>query len=162
MRTYLSFSGTRISVATQSRRRVLVVMMYSMAAALLIMWTGGLMQFTPCFVALSGWFILFRLIFGGAPDGGLAEPFERNDERETVRRDHAHYVAYRFLATILVAALICAWFNTPNPVTPAVNPAIRFFLQHLPYGVLLGGGILYFTLPQAILLWTEADMEEVR
>ena len=117
------------------------------------------MQFTPCFVALSAWMLVFRLIFGGDPNGGLTEPFEKNDERETIRRDHAHYVAYRFLTTVLVAALFSAWFNNPNPVTPVVSQTVRFFLQHLPYGVLFAGGILYITLPQVILLWTEPDME---
>lgn len=159
MKTYIRFSGARISVATQSRRRTLVVLMYTVAGILAAMWTGGFIQFTPCFVALSAWMLVFRLIFGGDPNGGLTEPFEKDDERETIRRDHAHYVAYRFLATVLVAALFCAWFNSPNPLTLAASPAVRFFLQHLPYGVLFAGGILYFTLPQTILLWTEADME---
>jgi hypothetical protein len=131
-----------------------------MAAALVAMWTGGFMEFTPCFLGFSAWFIAFRLIFGGDQNGGLAEPFERDDEREAVRRDHAHYLAYRFMATILIAAVICAWFNTPNPVTPVVNPVLRALLQHLPYGVLFAGVILYFSLPQTILLWTEPDMEE--
>ena len=158
MKTYIRFSGTRISVATQSRRRTLVVLMYSVAGALAAMWTGGLIQFTPCFVALSAWMLVFRLTFGGDPNGGLTEPFEKDDERETIRRDHAHYVAYRFLSTILVAALFCAWFYSPNPATSVVSPGVRFFLQHLPYGALFAGGILYFTLPQTILLWTEPDM----
>lgn len=162
MKTYLKFSGTRVSVATQSRRRVLVVMMYSVAAALVVMWTGGVMQLTPCFLALSAWFICFRLIFGGDPNGGLTEPSERDDERDTIRRDHAHYLAYRFLSTVLVTALFCAWFSNPNPVTPVVNPVVRSFLLQLPYGVLFAGGILYFSLPQVILLWTEPDMEEAQ
>ena len=84
MKTYIRFSGTRISVATQSRRRTLVVLMYSVAGALAAMWTGGLIQFTPCFVALSAWMLVFRLTFGGDPNGGLTEPFEKDDERETI------------------------------------------------------------------------------
>jgi hypothetical protein len=155
VKTHLDFSGRRFSVATRSRRRVLVVLMYFVAATLVLAWTGGLMQFTPCFLAFSAWMIVFRLIFGGDPNGGLTEPSERNDEREMVRRDHAHYVAYRFMSSVLVAALFCAWFNGSNPATPAV----RSFLQHLPYGVLFAGIVLYFTLPQAILLWTEPDLE---
>lgn len=161
MKTYLDFSDTRISVATRSRRRNLVLLMYFVAATLVFAWTGGYMQFTPRFLALSAWMIVFRLVFGGDPNGGLTEPSERDDERETVRRDHAHYVAYRFLATVLVTALFCAWFNNPNQVTAVASPGVQFFPHHLPYGVLFTGGILYFTLPQVILLWTEPNMESV-
>jgi hypothetical protein len=39
------------------------------------------------------------------------------------------------------------------------DPAVRAFVDRLPFGLLIAAGILYYTLPQAILLWTEPDME---
>jgi hypothetical protein len=38
--------------------------------------------------------------------------------------------------------------------------ALRGCLMQLPSIILWATGILYFTLPQAILLWTEPDMEQ--
>lgn len=84
----------------------------------------------------------------------------RGDERETHRRDHAHYVAYYLLGYGLVAALFAAYFRGPNPVTPLLPLALREFLMQLPYIIVVATGILYITLPQAILLWTEPDLEE--
>ena len=83
----------------------------------------------------------------------------RGDERETHCRDRAHYAAYYFLGYGLIAALFASYFRGPNPVTPLLAPALRDFLMQLPYIVLVATGILYITLPQAILLWTEPDME---
>ena len=47
-----------------------------------------------------------------------------------------------------------------NPFYPKWAPALRVFIDHLPYGLLFAAGILYYTLPQAILLWTEPNMEQ--
>ena len=86
----------------------------------------------------------------------------RGDERETHRRDHAHYLAFYFLGYGLIAALFAAYFRGPNPVTPLLPLAVREVLMQLPYIILVATGILYVTLPQTILLWTEPDMEAER
>jgi hypothetical protein len=83
----------------------------------------------------------------------------RGDERESHRRDHAHFVAYYFLGYGLVAALFAGYFRGPNPIMPLLPLAVRGFLLQLPYIILVATGILYITLPQAILLWTEPDMD---
>jgi hypothetical protein len=83
----------------------------------------------------------------------------RGDEREIYRRDYAHYLAYYSLGYGLIAALFAGYFRGPNPVTPHVPLALRGFLMQLPYIILGATGILYITLPQAILLWSEPDME---
>ena len=85
---------------------------------------------------------------------------ERGDEREVCRRDHEHFVAYRSLAPVLIAALFAAYFRGPNPITSLLPSALRDFFTQLPYVLLMAAGILYITLPRAILLWTEPDMEE--
>jgi hypothetical protein len=84
----------------------------------------------------------------------------RGDERENYRRDHAHYLAYYRLGSGLIAALICSSIVHSNQITAHVPSVLRAYLEHLPTVMLVGTGILYMTLPQAILLWTEPDMEE--
>jgi hypothetical protein len=46
-------------------------------------------------------------------------------------------------------------------ITPLLPVALRGYLTQLPSIILWATGILYVTLPQAILLWTEPDMDEV-
>ena len=83
----------------------------------------------------------------------------RGDEREIYRRDHAHYLAYYFLGYGLIAAFFAGYFRGPNPITPLLPLALQGFFMQLPYIILGGTGILYVTLPQAILLWTEPDID---
>jgi hypothetical protein len=49
-----------------------------------------------------------------------------------------------------------------NPNNVPANPALRAFFDQLPYELLVAAAILYYTLPQAILLWTEPDMEDAQ
>jgi hypothetical protein len=85
----------------------------------------------------------------------------RNDERELQQRDHAHYSAYQGLALGLVLIwLIADWqANAPR--------LLGWLFSWLPggpavylYGLTLAVVVVSQTLPQAILLWTEPDMEE--
>jgi len=85
------------------------------------------------------------------------DPELRSDERATRRRDHAHYISHGFLGSVIAAGFLLEFdsnsgisWSHMSPVT--VNKIVYFLLQ-----------ILYIssmTLPQAILLWTEPDMEE--
>ena len=83
----------------------------------------------------------------------------RGDEREMHRRDYAHFRAYYLLGYGIVAALFATFFADPNPIAPLLPLALRTSLIKLPQILLMATVILYATLPQAILLWTEPDME---
>jgi len=85
-----------------------------------------------------------------------------SDEREMRRRDGAHEVAYRRLGMVVITAFLVAYFK--NAALPlllkdgTVLPSV--FFDQLIYGLLIVAFILFLSLPQAILLWTEPDMEE--
>lgn len=84
-----------------------------------------------------------------------------SDEREVSRRDNAHEVAYRRLGMVVIATFLVAYFkNTGSAVLlkSGINLPTAFFDQ-LIYGLLIASYILAITLPQAILLWTEPDMD---
>jgi hypothetical protein len=78
------------------------------------------------------------------------------------RRDGAHEVAYRRLGMVVITAFLVAYFK--NAALPlllkdgTVLPSV--FFDQLIYGLLIVAFILFLSLPQAILLWTEPDMEE--
>jgi hypothetical protein len=84
----------------------------------------------------------------------------RGDERETHRREHSTSRAYRFIGFCIVASFLAACFGGPNPITPLSPLALRESLVPLPFILLMATLFLYMTLPQAVLLWTEPDMEE--
>jgi hypothetical protein len=81
----------------------------------------------------------------------------RNDERELHQRDRAHYLAYQGAGAAVAMILTVALFRSLFPEWFAwvtVPP------DELYFGLLLAVAVLMMTLPQAILLWTEPDMEE--
>jgi hypothetical protein len=86
----------------------------------------------------------------------------RGDEREVHRRDHAHWRAYYIVGYGVLAALFAGYFAGPNPITPLLPLVPRTFLVKLPQILLMATIWIYITLPQAILLWTEPDMEEAQ
>jgi hypothetical protein len=128
VKTQLDFLGMHVNVATQSRRRWLVVAIYAVFAGLVIGWCA--------FAGFSwyGWLALLVFALIAKAMGGKT---------------------YR---TGLVPAMASVGFKR-NEFYPHWDPAVRGFVDHLPYGLLIAAGILYYTLPQAILLWTEPDME---
>jgi hypothetical protein len=85
-----------------------------------------------------------------------------SDEREVRRRDSAHEMAYRWLGAFVIFTLLIACIK--NLVAPVLNragitvPASSFDL--LIYGLLIASFIFFITLPQAVLLWTEPEMED--
>jgi hypothetical protein len=84
-----------------------------------------------------------------------------SDERELSRRDSAHEVAYRRLGMLIIVTLLVAYFkNAALPLLrgSGITLPSAFFDQSI-YGLLLASFILFLTLPQSILLWTEPDME---
>jgi hypothetical protein len=82
-----------------------------------------------------------------------AETDWKNDERELTRRDRAHYLAYQPLALAFVLVLLL--------VSQALHPRNWLplhVLLSLIYVVALVASVLTITLPAAIILWTEPDL----
>jgi len=59
----------------------------------------------------------------------------------------------------IFAALFAAYARY-SPEARAAGPAAQLLVDRLAWTLLIAVGILYYTLPQAILLWTEPDMEQ--
>ena len=200
MKTELIVLGRHISMASQARRRQLVVVVYSGFAGLML--AGWLIDRWRLWGAML--IILFvpkvnSMVLGGygAMGNGLLKPFLGNeirtryaknpdsrwsrlcrlnmpqvadergfcsDEREVRRRDSAHEAAYRRLGIVVIFTLLIAFLKNAallllkqiGITLPAAFPAAFFDL--LIYGLLIGAFILFLTLPQAILLWTEPDL----
>jgi len=83
----------------------------------------------------------------------------RGDEREMHRRDHAHYLAYRALTYVVLGAFLAGSFRGPNTLRTLNAAAVRVGMVQWPQVLLMAVFLLYISLPQAILLWTEPDMD---
>lgn len=160
MNSEYAFGHLRIHFESRARRRLFVALFYAVLAAAEL---AGF--FTGARVAASTWvnvgclivFVALWIVFTGiAGDMGA-----RGDEREAHRRDHAHFTAYRFFNYVLLGALFIAPIRNPNPLASPPPVALRGILVQ-PNLLALSAFLLYLTLPQAILLWTEPDMEELR
>lgn len=87
----------------------------------------------------------------------------RNDERELQGRDRAHFQAYQWLCIALILIWWLADFNTVKSASLMHVPVLAWIAEFGPtllYGMVLLTIVLSQTLPQAILLWNEPDMEE--
>lgn len=158
MRDRMSLLG--INMARRGNRRGLVAATYLSLVALWVLigmlWGGhdGASAFTV--VLLATCLLVNGIIFGGYGRWGLIKPFNtrtpfgsttpwHNDERELRRRDRMHYYAYRVVVALLLLgyALGRAPFQHPE----------------MSRALIEGGVVLGLTLPQALLLWIEPDME---
>ncbi len=188
MRAELVLMGRRVDMAPRARRRMLVALIYAALAVLTAVlwrythWHGsGIGLFWAIMLAC-------RFFLGGYYTGGLVKPFNgkpprqsdaappllalklrvykpvlaadetayRNDERELRQRDRAHYAAYQAIGCCLALIWGLAMFRNQSPrlfVWVAMPP------DELYCGLAMIAMILFLTLPQAILLWTEPDME---
>jgi uncharacterized integral membrane protein len=185
MRAEFVFFGKRINMAPRARRRWLVGFIYSGFAALMAgFWFVDRWEATG--VLILGAHAVNRFLLGGYYPGGLIKPFDnkepffhetphdphwlslvlllppspdklryRNDEREFLQRDHAHFIAYKILAGTLYL-LVFLLFLANQPAFGVLYFPVPIFV---PFGVALAGWFVSQTLPQAILLWTEPDME---
>lgn len=172
-----------IPVETRRSRRTLVVGFYLgfIAFAILFLWIKGagdydhLIPLSFFFSALLGGilypgpvrlFSSWQYRLRGVPDrpadlAGVqlardlppsrSDPAYRLDEHDIARRDRAHYLAYSALR----------W-----PAILAVGLGLMFYMDWLPahfaHVLLLIApplALLFFSLPQAILLWTEPDLD---
>jgi len=189
MNAELYLLGRRIDMGARARRRCLVVLIYAVLAALMAgfwfldHWRVSLLYLYMAAMAVNSVFL------GGTAFGGLIRPFKnkprspyaskapllqnlrwgfypvpdpdeydyRNDERELRQRDRAHYQAYR----VLIAGLGLLWCASIGVLSTHV-PSVLGLLpaQQLLYGFIVALLVVSLTLPQAILLWNEPDMEE--
>jgi hypothetical protein len=198
MKTDFVLFGKRFNMASQSRRRRLVALVYAGFAVLIAagwsldrwrLWGAMLIILPAPYVA--------RNVFGGFGPGdkGIIKPFLGNevrarylanpgsrwsrmalqtipkiadphefssDEREIHGRNTAHEVAYRRLGMVAIFTLSIAFLKngTASILQRIGAPLSNAFFDQVIYGLLFVTFILTLTLPQAILLWTEPDMEE--
>ena len=146
MNSEYAFGNLRIHFESRARRRLFVVFFYAVPAAAEL---AGF--FTGAKVAASAWinagclifFVALWMVFTGiAGDMGA-----RGDERETHRRDHAHFTASLQLCDVL--APFIAPIRNPNPLAPPPPVALRGILVQ-PNLLALSAFLFYLTLPQAI------------
>lgn len=166
MKTEYAVGNMRIHFESRARRRRFVALIY---AVLLVYAALGAFEITQRSLnekvtAATAWtvagcgilFVALWMVFTWL----AGDQRERGDEREMHRREHAHFRAYHFLGYGILAALTASFFADPNPITPPLPLALRTFLIKLPQMLLMDTIFIYLTLPQAILLWTEPDMEK--
>jgi hypothetical protein len=188
MRTDLAIAGFTINMRSRSRRRALVLLVYLLLSAMLaasLRWVPSTLGSVGWLIPLIA--LINRMIFGGLTTRGLVRPFSSSlrpvwfsddpppssridrwfwrrspsrkdlqaDERDDRRRDRVHYISYRILAFLTM--LVWGLFEV-------VRSGPLFGTRGLPFNfalaVALAVPMLALTLPQAILLWTEPDMEE--
>jgi hypothetical protein len=159
MKTDLVLLGAHINIASQTSRRWLVVLLYAGFAALVIAWLSPFGSSGGGTLAVLAILCLLRFLGGRTYDSGLLPPVDVVDERERNRRDRAHFLAYSYLDLAFIPALLATGFKI-HPQFAVTHPALQAFCDRLPFGFLFAAAIVYYTLPQTILLWTEPDMEQ--
>jgi hypothetical protein len=170
----------------QASRRWLVVVVYAiLAGAMVVGWFLDRLHVSAYYIYFAALFANYKIL-GGYGAEGLVKPFTgkgprnqpmpsdltelqlyaagnlasgfsdeyRNDERELQRRDRVHYQAYQWIAGLLAIIWFLAnWELHPPRFVPVAMLPIVLYLVVLP------AILVAITLPQAILLWTEPDME---
>jgi hypothetical protein len=185
MKAELVVMGKRIDMAPRVRRRMLVGLIYFMLAILMVcLWLLDRWRASGFFIFYATW-LVNQWFLGGYYFGGLIKPFNgkgprrradpppfqiltlheyqpmpakneyRNDERELHQRDRAHYLAYQSMFFILSGFYLLVMLSGDFRFL-ARRPLLAY---ELFYGLVLVAIVIVNTLPQAILLWTEPDME---
>jgi hypothetical protein len=80
-----------------------------------------------------------------------------NDERELRQRDSIHLTAYRVLGGLVALAFLTEYLKATDMWELKTR---SFSFDQLIYAMLIVSYVVSVTLPQAIVLWTEPDMEE--
>jgi hypothetical protein len=167
MNTEYAVGHLRIRFESRARRRWFVALFYALLAVFELVGFSNRVGFSlSAKTTTSTWisigcmilFVVLFIVFTGVAGDMRA----RGDEREMHRRDHAHFKAYYIPLFVLVGALLAGSFREPNPISPLLPLALRGFFLQLPYFLTMTAFLLYLTLPQAILLCTEPDMENPR
>jgi len=186
VRAELVLMGKRVDMAPRTNRRALVVLIYAGLAALMAgLWMVDGWHVTGVYLVFAT-ILVNRLFLGGYGIGGLIKPFNgkapkrseapppflmlalrvyqpapeeseyRSDERELRQRDRAHYQAYQVVTVALaVVWLLADWKLSASRLLAWVPVSADLML----YGLVLAAIVVSVTLPQALLLWTEPDME---
>jgi len=184
--TAVNFKLFGIPMQHRSARRKLVVLTYLGLVIVcgFTLWAAH-SQPSVYYWVLYAAFVVASFVFGGYGRYGLVKPFAnkpprpeppmvdlvklhlqpealfaadtstwKNDERELSRRDLAHYRAYQPLTLVpMVLLLLSSWaLRPPHWASAAI-------LLQLIFAVSMFGTVLVVTLPSAIILWTEPDME---
>jgi hypothetical protein len=167
MKTDLVLFGKRFDVASRARRRRVVITFYAVFAVILVAaWLSGDDPgggwFTAAFTILVGPLLGGYLSFNLFGSKGLVDSFatKDSDERALKRRDQAHWLAYRHLGNVVIVAFLVEYLRHSSLLryvqAIGMGPA---WLERITYDLLQIGYILFLTLPSAILLWTEPDLE---
>lgn len=166
MNTEYAVGSIRIRFESRTRRRCFVALCFVVLAALDLaccllnpklnpsvnrMAAAGAWIICGCAILWVALWIVLTWLAGNL--------HSRGDERETHRREQAFSRAYPILGFGIVASFLAAVFGGLNPITPLSPLALRKFLVPLPFILLMATLFLYVSLPQAILLWTEPDMD---
>jgi hypothetical protein len=149
-----------ISMDRQRNRRLLVAFLYLCVAVFYGLVFLGRVSGMAMFLTIS--VLINPLVFGeflfwGKKRGGILKPFhpdpeQRNDERELAARDLAHFHAYGWV-TLLILFIAIAPEYVPSKYLSGTH--LFSLAQNLLWGLLA----LALTLPQAILLWSEPDVD---
>jgi hypothetical protein len=178
MKDELAMAGLHLDMRSRFRRRILVVLIYAGLAALFTgSWYADRWGLSAAFALVAG-LLASRSLLGGFDYHGLVRPFNpamawrhswpvpkgvelecHNDERDIRFRDRAHYYSHRVLSFLFLIVWVLAFERRffPNP-----HGLIGFVSAHydiLIYGFLLITIILSQTLPQALIVWHEPDIE---
>jgi hypothetical protein len=160
MNTEYAVGSFRIHFESQTRRRWFVALVYAALAVFILAAlflshknATGAWFTASCGILYVALWIVFSWLAGN--------PYASGDEREVHRRDHAHFRAYHIFSYFLLVAVIVFSFRGPNPIAQLLPLAFRGYFMQLPFVLLLAAALLYTTLPSAILLWTEPDMEDL-
>ena len=161
MKTAFVFLGIRINIASRARRRWLVALIYAAFALMDFAWFWLDGKSPLGWLPVAALFFLARFIGGRTYESGLLPSYEGGDERERIRRYHASYLAYNYVDLAFLPAIL-AFFVLHGPDIKFASPAVHLMLERMPWGLLFGAVILYYTLPQAIVLCSEPDLEVPR
>jgi apolipoprotein N-acyltransferase len=187
MKSELKVAGFKLDMRSRRRRRVLVVVVYLVLSAIIsaaFLWAPSILENVGLLLILVG--LTNQLVFGGLTPRGLVRPFSsavrplwfrddpppdsvidrwfwrrspsrkdlQTDERDDRRRDRALSVSYGVLSFSTYLVWVLFAMVRMGPV---------FYTKGVPFDfallVALAVVMLAMTLPQAILLWTEPDME---
>lgn len=167
MKTELIVGSFRIHFESRLRRRLFVTLCYAVFAFCDLVWCflnpkmnrGASPEDATGAWIVAGCMLLSAVLLGVLTGlgGGLRTG---GDERETHRRQHSISKAYPFIGFGIVAAVFTSSFGIPT--AGPLPLAAREFLVQLTFILLMVSFFLYMTLPQAILLWTEPDMDSVQ
>ena len=166
MNTEFAIGNIRIHFESRARRRRFVALCYAVFAGSDLVWCLLNPKMNPAatpkeaagaWIVAGGMFLCVVLLLVLTDIGGDLRA--RGDERETLRRQYSISRAYPCIGFGIIASTIAGSFGLP---TANVTPALRDFLVQLAFILSMATFFLYATLPQAVLLWTEPDMEEAR